>query len=298
MRALKGHATSHTHSVTKSRTTKWMVGLCLAVLAAPSMALSSAEDLVQRKAEILRIMHKKAKKALANAAQDHAFSSYFTSTDAATRAAMQERINNIALEVQSRFHAAEMCLIDPDGNEIARIVGDRIAHDLSHAEAQADFFAPGFAHKARSVYVSPAYLSEDADRWVVAYVTPIMVDDRKRAILHYEHGLEVYQRALNRDLGGEDMFVLGVDADGHVLSDSRRIIDPAAHAHGQAHGRAAGDYFQRFEFAGASLAETLAHIDQHRTLRDANGRLYQGAYARVEDWTLMAFRAVPAGEQR
>ncbi len=260
------------------------------------MALSSVEDLVQRKAEILRIMHKKAKKALANAAQDHAFTGYFTSTDAATRNAMRARIDRIALDVQSRFHAEEMCLIDPQGNEISRIVGDRIAEDLSHQEAHANFFAPGFAHKPRSVYVSPLYLSDDAHKWVMAYVTPIMVGDSKRAILHYEHGLDGYQRMLNRDLDGNEVFLLGVDSQGYVVSDSRRRIESSAHGHHHEQSHAARDYFQRFEFGGASLSDALTRIDRQRMLHDADGRRFHAAYAQVEDWTLLAFRVAAEGD--
>ena len=277
--------------MTHSITSKILVSLWLAVLAAPSMALSPVEDLVQRKAEILRIVHKKAKKALANAAQDRAFSAYFTSTDAATRDGYKQRIDRIALGVQSRFDAEEMCLIDPDGNEISRIVGNHVAHDLSHEEAHANFFAPGFAHKPRSVYISPVYLSEDSNKWVVAYVTPIMVNDSKRAILHYEHGLDGFQRKLTRDLSGRDVFLLAVDAEGYVIADSRHSIAIAAHGH----NHATSDYFQRFEFGGASLADARTRIDNAHMLSDTDGRLYQAAYAEVEDWTLLAFRAADAG---
>ncbi len=264
-----------------------MIGLGLIALTLPALALSPVEDLVLRKAEILRIVHKKAKKALANAAQDHAFQGYFSSADTATRAALKERIDRIALGVQSRFNAEEMCLIDPAGNEISRIVGNRIADDLSHDEARAEFFAPGFAHKPRSVYVSPLYLSEDSSKWVVAYVTPIMVGDSKRAILHYEHGIDGFQRTLNRDLAGDDVFLLTIDAKGLVIADSRHPI--AVNASG--HRAAANDYFQRFEFGGQSLAGVQARVDARQTVRGADGREYVAAYARVEDWTLLAFRA-------
>jgi hypothetical protein len=264
-----------------------MIGLWLSIVALPTLALSPVEDLVLRKAEILRIVHKKAKKALANAAQDRAFQGYFTSTDGATRQALKDRIDRIALGVQTRFNAEEMCLIDPQGNEISRIVGDHVARDLSHEEAHANFFAPGFAHKPRSVYVSPVYLSNDSSKWVVAYVTPIMVGDSKRAILHYEHGLDSFQRTLNRDLGGDEVFLLTMDAEGYVISDSRHAIAVSARQHS---ARAAA-YFQRFEFGGLSLAAIRARIDAHQALRGADGREYHAAYSTVEDWTLMAFSA-------
>lgn len=265
----------------------WMIGLCLCVLALPSFALSPVEDLVLRKAEILRIVHKKTKKALANAAQDHAFADYFTSTDARARSALKDRIDHISLGLETRFGAEEMCLIDPQGNEISRIVGDRIASDLSHDEAHTNFFAAGFARKPHSVYVSPPYLSHGANKWVVAYVTPIVLGDSKRAILHYERGLDSFQHTLNRDLDGDEVFLITVDGDGYVIADSRRNIAVSGHPHSVQ----AADYFERFQFGDASLAALERAVNDHRSVQDHDGRRYHAAYATVEDWTLLAFFA-------
>ncbi|MCB0058534.1 MAG: hypothetical protein KDE45_15965, partial [Caldilineaceae bacterium] len=183
-----------------------------------------------------------------------------------------------------RFAVEEMCLIDPAGSEISRIVGDRIAHDLSQDEARASFFSPGFDTPRRNVYVSPAYISADVDKWVVAYVTPVVVADKKRAILHYEHGLDIYQKLLNRDLEGTASYVLAVDADGYVVSDSRRVMSVARRADGD--GRSA--YFETFSFAGLDLASFRQQVDAGAALTNVTGGPVDAAYSVVEDWTLIA----------
>lgn len=148
---------------------------------------TAAEKLVAKKAAIIANMHKKASKALVTSAQDKIFARYFTGHTEA-----KASIEKLSLNVQRRFHVEEMCLIDPNGHEISRIVADKIApdEDLSTEEAAAPFFAPGFAQKHRHTHV--AYMSPDADKWVIAYVTPIVVAGKKEAILHYEHTVEAY----------------------------------------------------------------------------------------------------------
>ncbi|HET6522823.1 MAG TPA: hypothetical protein VFG47_23810, partial [Geminicoccaceae bacterium] len=156
------------------------------------------DALVARKAAILETMHDKAGKALVRVAQDGSFRDFFLASTDDERATARERIEQISLAVQARFHVAEMCLIGRDGAEVARIVDKRVAHDLSPDETGAIFFTAGFALPPRGVHVSPLYMSVDADKWVVGYVTPIDVDGGTPAILHFEHSLAVYQDALGR----------------------------------------------------------------------------------------------------
>ena len=255
--------------------------LGVAARAAPAESLSS---LVARKAAILSGMHRKARKALVTAAQDEAFADYFHDHGEHHRHAAKQRIDSISLKVQSRFNVEEMCLIDVNGVELSRIVGDRIAHDLSADESGAVFFRPGMALEPRHTLVSPVYLSADADKWVVAYVTPVVVADKKRAILHYEHGLDIYQKLLNRDLEGTASYVLAVDADGYVVSDSRRVMSVARRADGD--GRSA--YFETFSFAGLDLASFRQQVDAGAALTNVTGGPVDAAYSVVEDWTLIA----------
>ena len=50
--------------------------------------------------------------------------------------------------------------------------------------------------------MSPVYRSPDIGKLVLAYVTSIVVKNEVLAVLHYEHGLDVYQGALNKGLSG------------------------------------------------------------------------------------------------
>lgn len=249
---------------------------------------AEVEALVAKKAAILEAMHRKAAKALLLSAQDESFRNYFLAHSALEKGQIKERIDQISLVVQSRFDVEEMCLINRDGAEITRIVSNRIAHDLALDETGAIFFEPGFALKPRTVYVSPLYVSVDADKWVIGYVTPIEVNGEKPAILHYEHSLEVYQEALNKGLGGDERFLVAVDGGGRVVSDSRRAVpvekrddreDPDA-------------YFERFELAGLGADGVLTELggdcgDGGAVLTAGGGR-YAVACRKVEGWTLFA----------
>lgn len=265
-----------------------LVCTLLCVLAAPAPAASSVENLVQRKAEVLHLLHKKAKKALANAAQDRVFADYFTATDAAERHRLKDHIDHISLSLQGRVHSGEMCLIDATGSEISRIVGNRIAADLAHDEKATSFFAPGFARSPRTVFIAPLYLSADVHKWVVAYATPVTTGGVKRALLHYELSLEIYQSLLNRDLSGPATFLMAIDGSGHVLADSRQRIAVVA----RADSVTAADYFATFRFGDHDFAGLRQQIDRGGAVTDSRGQRFDAAYAAVEDWTLVAFQAV------
>jgi hypothetical protein len=241
--------------------------------------------LVAKKVAIIELMHSKARKALVTAAQDARYRDYFTSTSEATRARLKGDIDTISLEVQSHFHVEEMCLIDPTGTEISRIVGNAIANDLDTGESDNVFFAPGFKLKPRTVYISPIYISSDADRWVQAYVTPIIVGEETKAILHYEHGLTAYQDALNKDFSGKDPFIVAVHPDGWVISDSRQSI--ATNKKGESENPA--DYFERFFWAGMSADQLKARLGgsgKGAGTIDLDAQTYDIAYAAAEQWTL------------
>lgn len=262
-----------------------IIAFGLVVLAAFGAAASPAADLVAKKAAILEMLHGKARKALATAAQDRSFRDYFTTTSAPAKARLKGRIDRIALEVQHHFHVEEMCVITPDGVEVSRIVRDAIAYDLDGAEHERPFFRPGFALEPRTVYQSAPYLSSDTDRWVVGYVTPIVVDGETKAILHYEHNLGAYQHALNKGLTGTDAFLVAIDGDGRVVSDSRAVID----IEGRGGSASAADYFRRFDWAGLSLAELQARLgDGDAGMATRDGRTYDVALRRVAGWTLVA----------
>lgn len=260
------------------------------LMVAPSAVVAGQKEmsaLVAKKAAIINGMHRKAGKELLNAAQDKSFTEYFKAGDDAGRKRAKSKIEQVALVVQSRFHVAELCLIDPNGVEIARIVADKIAPDseLSPDEKEAVFFESGFSQMPKSVAVSVPYVSPDAAKWVVAYTTPVVVDNEKKAILHYEHGLDVFQAALNKDLSGDATFLLAISEDGFVVSDSRKDLKIAQVGEKEA----LGDYFEPLsEALRASLAggggEKMGATDV-----EIDGNTHAIAYARIDGgWTLLA----------
>lgn len=268
-----------------------------ALLAAAGPASGARADggdlqgFVVKKAAILSTMHRKAMRALVNAAQDRSFESYFHAHDDQGRRTAKDRIEKVSLATQSRFHVEEMCLIDAAGPEIARIVGSEVAPDseLSPDESGADFFGPAFAEKPRQVYVSQPYLSPDAVKWVIAYVTPVSVDGKNKAVLHYEHGLDIYQAALADKDTRNGRFLVAVSAGGYVVSDSRRRIDVA----GRDGKEEPADYFVPIDDLDPQGLSAVFHgIGDKKTgtARFSFGdSAYDVAFARVEgDMVLMA----------
>ena len=253
-------------------------------------AASALDKLVAQKAATIERLHFKAKKALVTAAQDKAFEHYFHAHNHEERGEIKPRIDQISLAVQSRFHVEEMCLIDPRGAEVSRIVGREIADDLADDETGAIFFAPGFSSPAHKVHISPIYMSVDANKWVVAYVTPVVVDGNKKAILHYEHSLRPFQDALNKRVDAGTVLV-AIDRDGFVVSDSRATI--MIDKRGDAEER--DEYFRQFDLSKLNLAAVRNAIGGNGergsgTLKAA-GSSYSVSYQQVEDWTILAYRA-------
>lgn len=273
------------------------LGKLASVILAATMTITSAsaasklDKLIAQKAATVERLHFKANKALVTAAQDKTFGLYFHA-DHQMRNQIKPRIDQISLSVQSRFHVEEMCLINPEGAELSRIVGREIADDLADDETGAIFFAPGFATPVRKVHISPIYMSVDANKWVTAYVTPVVVEGNKKAILHYEHTLRSFQDALNKRMERENGAVLvAIDADGYIVSDSRKAI--AIDKKGDAEDRA--DYFDRFDLDGMNLSAVRnasgGSADKGAGTVKAGGKTYSVAYQTVEDWTILAFRA-------
>lgn len=269
-------------------------------VAVPLMALSPAEAdvdalraFVAMKAGVVELLHTKAERALVTAAQDQTFRQYFDARTDAERASLRERIDHISLAVQSRFAVEEMCLIDETGTEISRVVKNEIAYDLSTEEASANFFAPTFAEKPRQVYLAPIYVSPDVHRWVAAYATPVDVHGEKKAILHYEHGLDFYERLL---LAGVDpdgaRVLLTATTDGWVIFDSRRKI-PIEQV-GESEDPA--DYFEQLTIGGLSLTELKTKVaggegEGAGMVEAKDGQNLDVAFRTLGDWILVAFEA-------
>jgi len=268
------------------------MGLGLAVLGLATPAAADVDALrafVARKAGVVELLHNKAEKALVTAAQDATFREYFEASSDAERLRLRERIDHIGLAVQKQFAVEEMCLIDETGTEISRIVGSEIAYDLSTEEASAAFFAPSFAAEPKSVHLSTIYLSPDAHRWVTAYATPILAQGEKKAILHYEHGLDFYEKTLNSGIAVESERVLQtVTGDGFVIFDSQKEI--GIEQKGESEDPA--DYFEAFSLGGLSLQALKDEIgggdEGAGTVTDPEGKRIDVAFKTLGDWTLVA----------
>lgn len=262
-----------------------LLGAVMATLVAGSVpALAGDAEvaaLLARKAAIITNMHQKASKGLVNFAQDQAFAAYFAAPPD-QRKAIKERIDTTSQAMQSTSKVEEMCLIDDKGQEISRIVGSAIAPDaeLSPDEANNSFFKPSFAREPKQVYITPAYVSPDAKKWVIAYVTPMAANGAKVAVLHYEFSLAEYQQALAKDVSGADLYVVAVDADGHVLADSRAPIAVA----GQGEKKAAADYFAKLPAAAGAVVKLGAEGQGEFTDGGASWRV---AFKPVQDWTIL-----------
>lgn len=245
------------------------------------------EALVAKKAAILALIHKKAKKALVNAAQDENYSAYFQAATDAEKAQFKESIDQISLTVQSRFHIEEMCLINTHGAEVSRIVHNKIAHDLSTDETGAVFFGPGFRQQPRKVHISPIYMSPDVNKWVIAYTTPIVALSKKTAILHYERGLEFYQATLNKGVTGTTILV-AIGAGDWIMSDSRKSINIAR----QGESEDLAVYFEKFAADGMSLKDIQNAVGGNDKkgagLFETGANKFEVAYKKVGHWTLAA----------
>jgi hypothetical protein len=271
-----------------------VLGFCLLLGSGGVDAATAAdvEALARRAAATVQQLHDNASRALVTAAQDEAFSTYFHTHDDHARAEIKSRIDRVSLSVQDRFHVEEMCLIDPEGVEISRIVGSEIAHDLATDEADAPFFAPGFETAHRRVHTSPIYLSPDASKWVIAYVTPVLVDGHKRSILHYEHALTAYTQALHRQAETLNGNLIVVTDTGHVIFDSRHEIS----IDGIEGREALDDYFAAFDLDGHDLASLRSALGHNRT--DGATRLVGDrasidvAVQTVGQWTIVAWQAI------
>jgi hypothetical protein len=273
-------------------------------LALPLMTLSPAhadveglKAFVAMKVGVVDLLHTKAERALVTAAQDQTFRQYFEAKTDSERASLRERIDHISLAVQSKFAVEEMCFIDETGTEISRVVKNEIAYDLSTEEASANFFAPTFAEKPREVYLAPIYVSPDVHRWVAAYATPVDVQGQKKAILHYEHGLDFYERTLNAGVDPDGVrVILTATADGWVIFDSRKKIPIEQIGDSEE----PADYFQQLSVGGLSLTELKNAVAKGKTegaatIEAKDGQKLDVAFKTQGDWVLVAFE--PSKEQ-
>ncbi|MDX1594437.1 MAG: PDC sensor domain-containing protein [Gammaproteobacteria bacterium] len=201
---------------------------CVALLfaslsSAPLFATSGEEarQLVNAKARVLFMKHRRAIKALESTLRNPAYKAFFSSPDPERRATHREEIAQTTLKVQRYFDVEEMCLIDRDGNELVRMVAGALDPHLSTDEEHNVFFEPAFALPEGDVLVSPVYRSPDSGEWVLAYVTPIALQEENVALLHYEQKLTGVADDLVDGLDPSTQALLAFDEEARVLFDSR-----------------------------------------------------------------------------
>lgn len=119
--------------------------------------------------------------------------------------AVRKRLEEWILKLHSRFPIGETCLIDRDGQEHLRVVGGRIEKPVhfSDEEHGAPFFQTSFQVRNGEVYMSEPYMSSDSFSWVMAFTSPVVLDDKtKPAFYHFEVPLQVQQHIIRtKDFG-------------------------------------------------------------------------------------------------
>jgi hypothetical protein len=253
----------------------------------------SHAGIVAKKAAILEDLHKRISSSLVTVAQDKAFRDYFVEQSPARRAELKQRIDEISLKTQDKFRVEEMCLIGANGAEISRIVGSVVAYDLAPDETGAVFFAPGFAQPNRQVYVSPPYMSPDAPKWVIGYATPIVVDGVPQAVLHFEHGLDVFQRLLGAQPLPNGSYMQAITDSGRIVFDSRHEI--SIDKKGESESPA--DYFEKFSLGGLTLADLHSRFGDGMAgagTIEVGGLRWEFAYRQVGTWTLVVAGSQPS----
>jgi methyl-accepting chemotaxis protein len=117
----------------------------------------------------------------------------------------------------------EACFIDVTGSENSRIVNGVAAKaaDLSQDESKNPFFSPTMAMTVGHVYQAVAYVSGDTGDWVVSHATPIAVNGRTVALVHFEISVESLRQSAA--LAAAGVHVRVVDAHtGSVVIDTQR----------------------------------------------------------------------------
>jgi len=132
----------------------------------------------------------------------------------------------------------EACYIDATGVELARQVKGVAApvSDLSPDESTNPFFTPAFKVDGGQVFQSNPYVSPDSNRWVVGNATPIIVNGKKAAILHFESNLDTVRTRVASALGpgmrariidvGTGAVIADTDSADPIIKQAFTVADP------------------------------------------------------------------------
>ncbi|MBI5887920.1 MAG: diguanylate cyclase [Deltaproteobacteria bacterium] len=114
----------------------------------------------------------------------------------------------------------EACFIRADGQELSRIIFDKLAdeNELSSGEDRSHFFKEAFKVKEEEVFHGEPVISEDTGRWVLPAATPIVVNGKKAAILHFEVSMAHFQRLLKKIINPDRGYAFVINDKGEFLA--------------------------------------------------------------------------------
>ncbi|MBI5492904.1 MAG: diguanylate cyclase [Deltaproteobacteria bacterium] len=124
----------------------------------------------------------------------------------------------------------EACFIDSTGQEISRIVFDQIAQEgeLSSDEERSSFFKSAFDMDEGEVYQGKPTISEDTKRWVLPNATPVIINGKKAAILHFEVTMSHFQNLLKRTINPDRGYGFILNDKGEFMGNTLADINESA----------------------------------------------------------------------
>ena len=198
-------------------------------------SLEEMKNLVNIKKDEIQTLHERASEDIIFAVKNPQFKDYFELPEtkegnkydengvmqfSPSQREIKDDLDTWMFHFQNKFNVDETCLIDLTGQEHNRLVFGEIAPNdkLSSEEWEYPYFSPGFAKGEGQVHIQYPYVSPDSKRWVFAYVTPIVLDNKEKpAIYHFEMPLQIFQDLVKTNVGR--MYV--VDHDGFLIADSK-----------------------------------------------------------------------------
>ena len=129
-------------------------------------------------------------------------------------------------------------------------------------------------------------MSVDANKWVLSYTTPVVSGGKTAGILHFEHGLEVFQHVLNREMGQTGQYILAVEDSGWIVSDSRGEIAIAKQGESEDHS----NYFKKFSLGGLdiqALKKKVGSGDKGTGKVSEGGTDVDVSYKVIGTWTIV-----------
>lgn len=154
------------------------------------------------------------------ASQNTAFSMYFLDPAGRARWVKEQQKALKYLRVIYPDMLDEACFIEASGKEVSRIVFDDVSHShaLSSDEGRSEFFVKSFLVKEGQVFQGRPVISEDTHRWVLPNATPVVVNGRKEAILHFEVTLTYFQRLLKKHINPDKGIAFILDSEGRFIA--------------------------------------------------------------------------------